>query len=71
MRFVKICMLFYVFQSILVWNWIVFMPDHDGTAYFQAQGIGSAKKMEKISLQKMKAEVIDGDLNRNGKFSNP
>ena len=54
----------------------MFMPDLDGTADFWWQGIGSAKELEKISLQKMKAKVIDGDtfeadLNRNGKFSNP
>jgi len=43
---------------------------------FALEGQVLPKKWEKISLQKMKAEVIDGDtfdadLNRNGKFSNP
>jgi len=43
---------------------------------FALEGQVLPKNWEKISLQKMKAEVIDGDtfdadLNRNGKFSNP
>ena len=69
-------MLFYVFESILFWNWIVFMPENEGTAYFQAQWTGSAKELEKIYLQKMKAKVSDGDtfdadLNPTVQFSNP
>jgi len=43
---------------------------------FALEGQVLPKNWEKISLQKMKSEVIDGDtidadLNRNGKFSNP
>ncbi|MEC9384145.1 MAG: thermonuclease family protein, partial [SAR324 cluster bacterium] len=43
---------------------------------FALEGQVLPKNWEKISLQKMKVEVIDGDtidadLNRNGKFSNP
>ena len=43
---------------------------------FALEGQALPKNWNKIPLQKMKAEVIDGDtfdvdLNRNGKFSNP
>jgi len=43
---------------------------------FAVKGQALPKNWKKISLQKMKAKVIDGDtfdadLNRNGKFSNP
>ena len=53
----------------------MFMPDLDGTADFWGQGTGSTKELYKISLQEMKAKVIDGDtfnkdLNGNWKFSN-
>ena len=65
--------LFYAFQSIPVCDWLMFMLDLDRIANFCGQGAGSAKEPKKISLQKIKAKVIDGDTfeadrNRNGKF---
>jgi hypothetical protein len=38
---------------------------------FGVKGKALSNNWEKISLQKMKAKLIDAELNHNGKFSNP